>query len=96
MIGYRGEGQLSHRSKSPKAFQTQVIERFTVDVARKITLNFQFKVGDISEVVAVTTEASLIEHPSTSVGHVVDQRAIEEMPLNGRYFLDLVCLFQGR
>src|SRR5262249_50457226 len=37
----------------------------------------------------------LIERGTSSVGHVIDQRTVQEIPLNGRYFLDLGLLVPG-
>src|SRR5947209_6611442 len=38
---------------------------------------------------------ALIDSATTSVGHVIDGRTVQEMPLNGRYFLDLALLAPG-
>ena len=39
--------------------------------------------------------AHLIERATVSVGHVIDRRMVQEIPLNGRYFLDLGLLVPG-
>lgn len=78
-----------------QGFQTQIVESLTLEVARIVTQNFQLQVGDISQVVSVITDSELIESSTTSVGHVVDQRMVRELPLNGRYFLDLGLLVPG-
>ncbi len=78
-----------------KGFKLQVIEQLRVEVGRRLTQNFQLQVGDVSEKVTVTSANSLIELSTTSVGHVVDQRMVQELPLNGRYFLDLNLLVPG-
>jgi hypothetical protein len=70
-------------------FQTQIIESSTIGVGRRTTQNFELQVGDVSQIVVVRTDHDLIEQSTMAVGHVVDQRMIQETPLNGRYFLDL-------
>jgi hypothetical protein len=70
-------------------FKTAIVESSKLEVGSTMTLNFQLTIGDISEIVVVSTDHELIEQSTTSVGHVVDQRIVQEMPLNGRYFLDL-------
>ena len=78
-----------------RGFQTQVLKNLTLEVARRITQNFQLEVGDVSQVVTVASDQGLIEQSTVSVGHVVDQRMVQETPLNGRYFLDLGLLVPG-
>ena len=76
-------------------FQTQVVESLIVEVARTVVQDLQLKVGDISQEMTVTSGAHLIERSTVSVGHVIDQRMVQEIPLNGRYFLDLGLLVPG-
>ncbi|HKE60329.1 MAG TPA: TonB-dependent receptor [Pyrinomonadaceae bacterium] len=76
-------------------FQGQSLEKVGVEVARKITQDFQLHVGDVSEQVTVTVSNNLIERSTTSVGHVIEKRMVQEAPLNGRYFLDLGLLVPG-
>src|SRR6266576_5699025 len=76
-------------------FQTQIVESSTLEVGRRVTQNFQLRVGDVSHVVTVTTANDLIDQSSVSINHVVDQRMVQETPLNGRYFLDLALRVAG-
>src|SRR5262245_61086085 len=76
-------------------FQTQVVERMSVEVGRTVVQDFRVNIGDISQEVTVISGANLIERASISVGHVIDQRTVQEIPLNGRYFLDIGMLVPG-
>ena len=76
-------------------FKSQVIEKIQVEVGRRLTQDFQLEVGDLSEQVSVSSTNNLIEHSTVSVGHVVNRRMVQEIPLNGRYFLDLALLVPG-
>lgn len=76
-------------------FQTQIVERFRIEVGRKIVQDFRLQVGDLSQQVTVTAKGELIERATVSVGHVIDRRMVQEAPLNGRYFLDLGLLAPG-
>ena len=78
-----------------KGFQTQIVESLTLEVGRTVTQDFQLRVGDVSQVVTVPTANDLIELSTMTVGHVVDQRMVQELPLNGRYLLDLSLLVPG-
>ena len=72
-----------------QGFQTQIVENLIVEVARTVVQDFQLKIGDLSQEVTVTATPHLVERTTVSVGHVMDRRMVQEIPLNGRYFLDL-------
>lgn len=76
-------------------FRTAVLPNLTVEVARVVTQDFHLLIGDVSEEVTVTPGGQLIERATVSVGHVIDQRMVQDVPLNGRYFLDLALLVPG-
>ncbi|MGH9879865.1 MAG: TonB-dependent receptor domain-containing protein [Pyrinomonadaceae bacterium] len=80
--------------KAP-GFQTATVSRLSVEVARTVVQNFQLEVGDISQTVEVTSDAPVIESATTSVGTVINQRTVQEIPLNGRHFVDLGLLLPG-
>lgn len=79
-----------------QGFQTGIRESIRIEVARRVTQDFQLQVGDVSQAVTVTTTASdLIERATISVGSVIDRERVQTLPLNGRYFLDLGLLAPG-
>ena len=80
---------------SAAGFKQQVLERLRIEIGRRITQDFQLEAGDISEQVTVSSANDEMERSTISVGHVIDQRTIQEIPLNGRYFLDLNLLTPG-
>ncbi len=43
----------------------------------------------------MTAESPVIETVTTSVGTVIDQRTVQEIPLNGRHFVDMGLLIPG-
>src|ERR1044072_8836653 len=71
-----------------QGFKTQVADQVTLEVARTIVQNFQMEVGAISEQVQVSSDVPVIETSTTSVGTVINQRTVQEIPLNGRHFVD--------
>jgi hypothetical protein len=73
-------------------FQKQLIKGLTLTVGQVVNQDFELKVGDVSQTVTVTAEHAMVEQSTISVGHVVDQRMVQDLPLNGRYFLDLGLL----
>lgn len=80
---------------SADGFKTQVLEVLRIEVGRRITQDFQLEIGDVSEQVTVSSTRDAIERSTISVGHVVDRRMVQDLPLNGRYFLDLGLLVPG-
>src|SRR5688572_8628152 len=79
-----------------RGFQTGAVERLRIEVARKLTQDFELQVGDVSQRVTVNTATGqLIERATISVGHVIDRDRVQTLPLNGRYFLDLGLLVPG-
>src|SRR5262245_32109069 len=76
-------------------FQTQIVETLSLEVGRTVTQDFRMILGDISQEVFVISGANQIERASISVGQVIGQRMVQEIPLNGRYFLDLGLLVSG-
>jgi hypothetical protein len=78
-----------------QGFKTQVADQVTLEVAKTIVQNFQLDVGAVSEQVLVTSDLPVIETATTSVGTVINQRTVQEIPLNGRHFVDLGLLIPG-
>ena len=76
-------------------FKTQVADSVVVGVAQTLIQNFQMEVGALSEQVLVTSDVPVIETATTSVGTVINQRTVQEIPLNGRHFVDLGLLIPG-
>src|SRR6185295_12688262 len=78
-----------------QGFKTQVADNVTVEVAKIVVQNFQMDVGAISEQVLVSSDVPIVETATTSVGTVINQRTVQEIPLNGRHFVDLGLLLPG-
>jgi len=76
-------------------FQTQVVEELNVGIGSSVPLDFQLRVGDISEVVVVSPTGQLIERSTVAVGQVIENRVVQEIPLNGRHLIDLGLLVPG-
>ena len=76
-------------------FRLYAVEALTLEVARTLDLEVRLQIGDIAEEVTVQSQTLPIDGVTTSVGHVIDGRTVREIPLNGRYFLDLALLSPG-
>ena len=78
-----------------QGFKTQVADGVTLEVAKTVIQNFQLDIGAISEQVLVSSDLPVVETTTTSVGTVINQRTVQEIPLNGRHFVDLGLLIPG-
>src|ERR1039458_4477447 len=65
-------------------FKKDVHKGIALDVNQVITLNMTMQVGQNKEVVDVTSEAPLVDTSSTQLGAVVNNRSVNELPLNAR------------
>ncbi len=86
--GYRVE------VKAP-GLQSQVANALTLAVGSRATQNFTLTPASSNQVVEVSSLAPLVEASSVSVGTVVNQATVQEIPLNGRHFVDLALLIPG-
>ncbi len=81
---------------SKQGFDAHEITNFNVAVGQRAAVDVVLKVGDVSTVLTVSGERSiLLETESNTVGTVVDSARLEELPLNGRNFLQLALLAAG-
>jgi hypothetical protein len=67
-----------------KGFKKAVRHGVSLDVNQIITLNMTLQLGENQEVVDVTAEAPLVDTTSTQLGAVVNNRSVNELPLNAR------------
>jgi Carboxypeptidase regulatory-like domain/TonB dependent receptor len=66
-----------------------------VSVSSTVRQDFTLKVSTATEIVEIRSTAPVVEASSVSVGGVVDQKTVQEIPLNGRHFVDLALLVPG-
>ncbi len=78
-----------------EGFQTLAVGSFTLDVATIAAKNYTLQVGQVAETMEVTTEAPVVEAATMTVGQVINQATVQDIPLNGRHFVDLALLIPG-
>ncbi|MGH9340037.1 MAG: carboxypeptidase regulatory-like domain-containing protein, partial [Acidobacteriota bacterium] len=87
------EGRYKVEATMP-GFSTQETQ-IRLQVGQVSRVNFQLKIGEITDIVEVTSEGSLLQSKPTDVGEVIEGKRILEMPLNGRNYLALAQLATG-
>ena len=80
---------------SANGFKTVVQNHIAVDVSARVPVNFKLQPGAITETVEVTIDVPVLQSQDASVGQVVDQRSVNNLPLNGRNFTFLAQLAAG-
>jgi len=82
---------------SKAGFRTVTIANMTLNVQENLSRDFALQVGSTTESITVTAEAGaeLIQNTSSDLGTVINQKAIHELPLNGRSFSQLLTLTPG-
>jgi outer membrane receptor protein involved in Fe transport len=81
-------------AKSP-GMQTTAATGVQLSVGSSLRQDFALKVSSTSETVEVSGAAPLIDSSTSTLGSVVDSHTVQEIPLNGRHFIDLAMLTPG-
>jgi len=79
-------------SKQHYRFPTFVQTGIVLQVNSNPVINPVLEIGQKSEQVEVQANAALVETRSTTVGQVIENERIMELPLNGRQVTDLITL----
>jgi len=76
-------------------FETAVVSNLKLEVAMSVTQNVQIKVGEATQKVEIVADAAVIETTTNSMGQVINDKTVQDIPLNGRHFTDLSLLTPG-
>ncbi len=82
-------------SVSAPGFRTTVQSGVEMQVGKDLLLDFDLALGETNSVVEVTAAVPLLNSESGSLGHVMTNRQIVDLPLNGRGFNELARLTPG-
>jgi hypothetical protein len=99
-----GEGRFSVPALPPatyhikvelQGFRTAELQNFVLRQGETARPAITLGIATVSESVTVTGEAPLLQTQSASVGQVINEKQIEDLPLNGRSVLSLASLSAG-
>ena len=68
-------------------FRKLVQKGLTLQINQQAQLDLTLQVGQVSDEVQVTAQAPQLETESSSVGTVVSEKLVNQLPLNGRNFI---------
>src|SRR5947208_956445 len=69
-------------------FNTLTVENFVVTVGEDATYNPRLEVHGVQQTVTVTSETAAVETAKSEVSQTVDQRRIDNLPINGRNYIN--------
>jgi hypothetical protein len=76
-------------------FDRAIGEEFDLFAGARPRIDLQLKVGSVNESVQVSATAPIVNSTTTDLGMVMDRTSVEELPLNGRDFQELLSLQAG-
>ena len=82
-------------SVKASGMQATTVNDLVLEVSRTVVQDFHLQVSSTTTSVEIVATTPVVDTATTSVGTTVDQRTVQEIPLNGRHFLDLSVLTAG-
>jgi len=76
-------------------FRSELVNSIEVQVGQVAKLDFRLEVGNLAETVEVSAAAPTLDTETSSIGTVVENKRIVDLPLNGRNYLQLASLVPG-
>ena len=76
-------------------FRPLIRDGIRLATGETVRLDVQLEVGALTEAITVTADAPLLRSETSGLGHVVDNRRVVDLPLNGRSFITLASLVPG-
>src|SRR5258708_403832 len=78
-----------------QGFKRVTRDGIQLEVNQVARVDFSLEPGAVSETIGVEAAAPLLESNTSSVGQVIEQKAVSDLPLNGRNFAQLAILGPG-
>ena len=78
-----------------RGFRTEQRRDIQLQVGQVARLDFALQVGNVSETIEVAGGAPILETEDSTIGTVIENRRIIDLPLNGRNYLQLASLIPG-
>ncbi|MEP6848772.1 MAG: carboxypeptidase-like regulatory domain-containing protein, partial [Acidobacteriota bacterium] len=100
-VSTNGDGLYAFPSLPPGAyvlkveqssFKTSLVDNIKLDVQQAARLDVTLEVGQVGETVTIESSEALLNSENATLGTVIENRVVTELPLNGRQYLNLVAL----
>jgi hypothetical protein len=73
-------------------FKTVRLDNVKIEVQQTARLDVSLEVGQVDEMVTIDSSVALLNSENTTLGTVIENKIVTELPLNGRQYLNLVAL----
>ena len=93
-VPYLAPGTYNVTVQAP-GFQKALADNIVLAVAQQARVNVVMKPGSVSETVEVQANAVSLDTDSSAVSQLISQKQVEQLPLNGRNFLNLLFIGAG-
>lgn len=80
---------------SPPGFKKTVASGLELHVNENKTVNVELQVGQVTETVTITSDATPVETRSGEVSSLISEKQVTELPLNGRNYAQLALMVPG-
>jgi outer membrane receptor protein involved in Fe transport len=87
-------GTYDVQAKMP-GFQTQIHDGVVLTVGQNVVVDFSLPVGQVTETVTVQGATTQVETTSAAISALIGQQQVQDLPLNGRNFEQLILLAPG-
>jgi len=76
-------------------FQKTAVSSFNLTVNQHARVDFALKLGEVTETVTTTAQAVSLDTDTAELSNLVSQQQVEDLPLNGRNFMQLLLVGAG-
>ena len=103
MVRTDGEGKFSIEMLPPSEYWVRVQaegmgrqeQQVRAEIGASATVEFVLLPGSVRSSIEVASRATIVDTAASDVSHVIDEKTIDETPVNGRRFTDLALLTPG-
>ncbi len=76
-------------------FNKEQVNNTILQVAQEIRVNATLQAGAVSQTVTVVSSGATLDTDTSEIAQLVTQKQVEQLPLNGRNFLNLLFIGEG-
>src|SRR5579884_1705073 len=76
-------------------FETQTQRGVRLTMSQNLQIDFVLRVGAVQQEVTVASQATLVDTTSQTLSSLVDDRRVQDLPLNGRNIMSLAKILPG-
>lgn len=78
-----------------KGFKTFERQNLLLEVGKELAIDATLQTGSMTETITITEEAPMVDTTSTALGGTISNEIINDLPLNGRNYQNLISLRPG-